>query len=65
MEHDSLILSRVNFPNNILDSVLVYLYLILINKLTSSYPFIAAIIIYLVRIFIAAYFKYYQPGVLK
>lgn len=64
-ENDSLILSRINFPNNILDSLLVYVYFILINKLGQNIPFIAAIIIYLLRIFIALYFKYYRPGVLK
>lgn len=64
-ENDSLILSRINFPNNILDSLLVYVYFILINKLELNVPFIAAIVIYLLRIFIAAYFQYYRPGVLK
>lgn len=64
-ENDSLILSRINFPNNILDSLLVYVYFILINKLEQNVPFIAAIVIYLLRIFIAAYFQYYRPGVLK
>jgi hypothetical protein len=37
----------------------------LINKLSGSYPFIAAIVIYILRLGFAAYFRYYQPGVLK
>ena len=65
VEKESLILARINFPNNIFDCALIYAYFILINKLTGSSAFIAAIIIYIIRLGIAAYFKYYQPGVLK
>ena len=45
--------------------MLIYVYFILINKLTGNYAFIAAIIIYILRLIVAVYFKYYQPGVLK
>ncbi len=58
-------MARVNFPNNIFDCALIYGYLILINKLSGSYAFIAAIVIYIARLAIAGYFRYYQPGVLK
>jgi len=54
-----MILARKNFPNNIIDCLLIYLYLIVINIASSDTAFMLAIGFYLLRLVAAYYFVYY------
>jgi hypothetical protein len=60
-----MILARKNFPNNIIDCSLIYIYLIVINTTSGDISFILAICFYLGRLMAAYYFVYYEPSVLK
>lgn len=59
MQKQTLVLGRINFPNNVIDGTLIYIYFILIHNLPGMGPFFAAITIYLLRIITASYFRYY------